>query len=78
MAAQAQPIVTVEEIDEALWWVVLTAPRDRHYDRIIDALLDQRNRISSGQLGLGDSPQEPSHHHEDRPSAHPTRWRRNT
>jgi hypothetical protein len=46
MAPQAQPIVTVSEIDEALWWVVLTAPRDKHYDRIIDALLDQRNRIA--------------------------------
>jgi hypothetical protein len=47
MAAQAQPIVTVDEIDEALWWVVLTAPRDRHYGRIIDALLDQRNRLAA-------------------------------
>ena len=51
MAPQAQPIVSVDEIDEALWWVVLTAPRDRHYERIIDALPDQRNRISSGRRG---------------------------
>ena len=47
MAAQAQPIVTVDEIDEALWWVVLTAPRDKHYRRIVDSLLDQRNRLAA-------------------------------
>ena len=56
MAPQAQPIVTVAEIDEALWWVVLTAPRDKHYERIIDALLDQRNRIAD----LPPSPPPPS------------------
>ena len=48
MAPQAQPIVTVDEIDEALWWVTITAPRDRHYGRIVDALLDQRNRLEMG------------------------------
>jgi len=48
MAPQAQPIVTVDEIDEALWWVVLTAPRDQHYGRIIDSLLDERNRLEMG------------------------------
>ena len=47
MAPQAEPITTVDEIDEALWWVVLSCPRDAHYGRIVDALLDQRNRITS-------------------------------
>ena len=65
MAPQAQPIVTVDEIDEALWWVVLTAPRDRHYERIIDALLDQRNRISSGPLDQGEPPPAHPQTHED-------------
>lgn len=49
MAPQATPMVTVDEIDEALWWVVLTCPRDAHYERIVNALLDQRNRVSDGQ-----------------------------
>jgi hypothetical protein len=57
MAPQAQPIVTISEIDEALWWVTITAPRDRHYGRIIDALLDERNRISVGGALL-DRPQQ--------------------
>ena len=48
MAPQAQPIVTVDEIDEALWWVIISAPRDQHYGRIIDALLDERNRLEQG------------------------------
>ncbi len=42
----ADPIVTVDEIDEALWWVVLTAPRDANYSLILDALLDQRNYLA--------------------------------
>ena len=49
MAPQAEPIVTVGEIDEALWWVVISCPRDAHYGRIVDALLDQRNRVSASQ-----------------------------
>ena len=53
MAPQAQPIVSVDEIDEALWWVVLTAPRDEHYARIVDSLLDQRNRVSPDPQGQG-------------------------
>ena len=48
MAPQAEPITTVDEIDEALWWVVLSCSRDAHYGRIVDALLDQRNRVSQG------------------------------
>jgi len=47
MAPQAQPIATIDEIDEALWWVVLTAPRDKHYGRILDSLLDERNRLET-------------------------------
>jgi hypothetical protein len=47
MAPQATPITTVDDIDEALWWVLLTAPRRRlDYMKIVDALLDQRNAIS--------------------------------
>ena len=49
MAPQATHITTVDEIDEALWWVVLSCPRDAHYGRIVDALLDQRNRVSASQ-----------------------------
>ncbi len=52
MAPQAEPITTVSEIDEALWWVWLSCPRDGHYGRIVDALLDQRNRIASGHPPL--------------------------
>ena len=45
--ALPQPMTTVADIDEALWWVTITAPRDAHYPRIIDSLLDQRSRISA-------------------------------
>lgn len=62
MAPQAQPIVTVEEIDEALWWVILTAPRDKHYPRILDALLDQRNRIAEGLPPFTSPHVHPDHH----------------
>ena len=74
MAPQAEPITTVDEIDEALWWVVLSCPRDAHYGRIVDALLDQRNRVSRGE-----HPQ-PRHHEDqgarpegcsDQPTDHP-------
>ena len=49
MAPQAEPIITVEEIDEAIWWVLTTAPQGVDYMRIVDALLDQRNRVSASQ-----------------------------
>lgn len=78
MAPQAQPIVTVDEIDEALWWVVLTAPRDRHYERIIDALLDQRNRISSGRLDQAEPPPAHPPTREDRPTWDSTGSRQRT
>lgn len=78
MAPQAEPIISVDEIDEALWWVVLTAPRDRHYGRIVDALLDQRNRISSGQQGQAVPPPEHPQTREDRPAWGPTRSHRCT
>jgi hypothetical protein len=68
MAPQAQPIVTVDEIDEALWWVVLTAPRDRHYGRIIDALLDERNRL---EMGHPPSPPPRVHPDQDMHTDHP-------
>jgi hypothetical protein len=42
----AQPIVTVEEIDEALVYTSLNANRDDNWHRWADALLDERNRIA--------------------------------
>ena len=45
----AQPIVTTDDIDEAIWWVMMTAPRKIDYRKIIDALLDQRNAITRGE-----------------------------
>jgi hypothetical protein len=42
----AQPIVTVEDIDEALVYTSLNAHRDDNWHRWADALLDQRNRIA--------------------------------
>ena len=42
----AQPIVTVEDIDEALVYTSLNARRDDNWRRWADALLDQRNRIA--------------------------------
>jgi len=76
--AQAQPIVTVDEIDEALWWVTITAPRDRHYGRIVDALLDQRNRLRTDlQDQAAPRPAHPQSH-EDRPVWDSTGSRRRT
>ena len=62
MAPQAEPITTVDEIDEALWWVVLSCPRDAHYGRIVDALLDQRNRVSRGEHPQPRPPRVLLHH----------------
>ena len=45
-AKPAQPIVTVEDIDEALLHTSLNAQRDDNWHRWADALLDQRNRIA--------------------------------
>lgn len=42
----AQPIVTVEDIDEALVYTSLNPKRDEHWRRWTDGLLDQRNRIA--------------------------------
>jgi hypothetical protein len=42
----AQPIVTVEDIDEALVYTSLNAKRDDNWHRWADALLDERNRIA--------------------------------
>lgn len=44
--AQATPIITVDEVDEAIWWVLMTAPRNLDHMKIVDALLDQRNEIA--------------------------------
>jgi hypothetical protein len=42
----ATPIVTVEDIDEALVYTSLNPNRDEHWRRWTDGLLDQRNRIA--------------------------------
>jgi hypothetical protein len=42
----AQPMVTVEEIDEALVYTSLNPNRDEHWQRWTDGLLDERNRIA--------------------------------
>jgi hypothetical protein len=42
----AQPIVSVEEIDEALVYTSLNPKRDDHWRRWTDGLLDERNRIA--------------------------------
>lgn len=42
MAPKATPITLPDEIDEAIWWVLMTAPRNIDYMKIVDALLDQR------------------------------------
>jgi hypothetical protein len=42
----AQPMVTVDEIDEALLHTSLAARRDESWQRWTDGLLDQRNRIA--------------------------------
>ena len=41
-----QPIVDLADIDEALMWTSMTGPRDEHWHRWLDALLDQRNRLA--------------------------------
>lgn len=43
-----QPITTLAEIDEALWWTSHQRKRDNHWRRWMDALLDQRNEITGG------------------------------
>lgn len=57
--AQVQPqhITSVEEVDEALWWSTHQHKRDHHWQRWIDALLDERNRIAATQ---GQRPAQPS------------------
>ena len=42
----AQPIVSVEEIDEALVYTSLNPKRDEHWRKWTDGLLDERNRIA--------------------------------
>jgi hypothetical protein len=42
----AQPMISVEEIDEALLYTSLNQNRDEHWHRWTDGLLDQRNSIS--------------------------------
>ena len=73
--ASAQPMTTVSDIDEALWWVTITAPRDAHYPRIIDSLLDQRSRIIAG-LGPAPLPPSPTDTTSDDTPSRPSRHRR--
>lgn len=40
-----QPILDVADIDEALQWTSMSAPRDEHWWRWVDGLLDQRNLL---------------------------------
>ena len=42
----AQPMISVEDIDEALVYTSLNTRRDDNWRRWADALLDQRNRIA--------------------------------
>ena len=42
----AAPIVSLEEIDEALVYTSLNPKRDEHWRRWTDGLLDERNRIA--------------------------------
>jgi hypothetical protein len=42
----ATPIVSLDEIDEALVYTSLNPKRDEHWRRWTDGLLDQRNRIA--------------------------------
>jgi len=41
-----QPIVSVEEIDEALWWTSHQRHRDAQWRRWCDALLDKRLELT--------------------------------
>jgi hypothetical protein len=41
-----QPIASVDEIDEALWWTSHHKERTKHWYRWTDALLDERLRIA--------------------------------
>lgn len=66
----ADPIVTIEDIDEALWWVTITAPRDHRYPKIVDALLDQR--LNADPADQDAHPAPPHHRREDHPGPHPT------
>ena len=43
---QPQPIVTIDEIDEALWWTCHQRKRDRQWQRWVDALLDARLELT--------------------------------
>ena len=45
-APKSEPIVDVTDIDEALLHTSMVAPRNEHWWRWTDALLDQRNRIA--------------------------------
>lgn len=60
MAPKATAISTVDEIDEAIWWVLMTAPRNIDYMKIVDALLDQRNQVSAGAPSVNGSPRRPA------------------
>jgi hypothetical protein len=44
---KAEPITTVAEIDEAIYHASRNTHRDHNWQRWIDALLDQRNRLAA-------------------------------
>ena len=43
---QPQPILSVQEIDEALWWTCHQRKRDAQWHRWLDALLDKRLELT--------------------------------
>lgn len=42
-----EPIVSLDEIDEALWWTSHQRERNSQWHRWLDALLDERNRLTA-------------------------------
>jgi RPA family protein len=55
---RAESIANTSDIDEAIWWVLLTAPRNIDHMKIVDALLDERNRLSADQQDQDAHPPE--------------------
>lgn len=45
-APKSEPIIDIEDIDEALLHTSMVGPRNDHWWRWTDALLDQRNRLA--------------------------------
>lgn len=68
MAPQATPITAPDDVDEAIWWVLITAPRNIDYMKIVDALLDQRLELMSAQQGQDAHQSEHRQTRTDRPA----------